>query len=160
MTDLEGFWSCWFECGCEFAWAMWVIGVALEHVSATQSSEIILSRTVAPGLFFWVFFANGRIWVPADIDSANCRIICSAQNVVKTFPKVFHWIFVENLSPSFFPRAMEQRAPWKSNRWNRVQHYGRIERGDGSISFIRSPQWDWLGQFAPWVQHCGASVSD
>ena len=31
---------------------------------------------------------------------------------------------------------MEQRAPWKSSRWNRVQDYGRIERGIGSISFI------------------------
>ena len=30
-----------------------------------------------------------------------------------------------------FPRAMEQRAPWKSSRWNRVQHFGRTERFDG-----------------------------
>ena len=35
-----------------------------------------------------------------------------------------------------FPRTMEQRTPWKSSHWNRVQYYGRIERGDGSISFI------------------------
>ena len=51
---------------------------------------IILSRTGAPGLFsFGLFSANGRILIPADIDSANCRIVCSPQNIVKTFPKVF-----------------------------------------------------------------------
>ena len=35
-----------------------------------------------------------------------------------------------------FPRKMEQRAPWKSSRQNRVQDYGRIERFGDSISFI------------------------
>ena len=68
-----------------------------------------LIKTYSTRTFVGVFFStNGRIWVTADIDSANCRIICSPQKIVKTFPKVFHRLSVENLSPSFF------RARWSS----------------------------------------------
>ena len=76
-------------------------------------------------LFLGLFSANGRIWITADIDSANCRIICSPQNIVKTFPKV-SIDFVENLSPSFF------RA-----RWNSVLH-GNQAAGIGSSITVES----------------------
>ena len=35
-----------------------------------------------------------------------------------------------------FPRTRDQRAPGRSSRHRWVPDYGRIDRGDGSISFI------------------------
>ena len=56
--------------------------------------------------------------------------------LLKNFSKGFPLTFCGNFESLLFPRTMEQRAPWKSSRSNRVQDYGRIERFGGSISFI------------------------
>ena len=92
--------------------------LALTHHTPWQG--LTLSRRLAPGLFFGFFFLPCQ-WQNlghADVDSANCRIICSPQNIVKTFPKDFHF-------------------PLFCARWNSVLH-GNQAVGIGSRITVES----------------------
>ena len=66
----------------------WLAGIPGAELFVAVGNLIQESSTRT--LFVWIFSANGRIWVTANLDSANCRIIRSPQNIAKTFPKVFH----------------------------------------------------------------------
>ena len=99
---------------------------------------IILSRTVAPGLFFLGFFLP---MAESGLPQILILPIAKSSVVHKVLLKLFQWfsiVFCGNFESLLFPRTMEQRAPWKSIEAAKIGSKITVELSGGTARSLSS----------------------